>query len=214
LGGHSIWPFVTLFWEGLSGRERSSLPEATILAGNLTYGQASNLLVVGLLLVVAGLLFFGRGSTKTARGYLPLVAVGMLGWNMFLTGMVSRYFLYALALIIASRASIRPGVYYPIVATLSITIFVTVYASIGYAIQDVPHLAPALHSSNNPVTRFVMYLVSVDWFITLSSFANLMVLFWLATETIQFPGSFWGRWRKAVADGSRRLWAKRPAGLG
>jgi hypothetical protein len=185
LGGYSIWPLVTSLLGGQSGLERSAYPEASSLVGGLSYGEVSNLLLAGVLLAVSAVLVMRPQSTQSARGYLPLVALGMLGWSMLTTGMVSRYFIYALALVIASRASLRPPSYYAIVAVLSVTTLVTIYGSFGFAIEDVPHLAPALHASSNVVTRFFMDLYSADWFITLGILANMSALAWLAWEIMR-----------------------------
>jgi hypothetical protein len=198
--GYSIWPLVTGLLEGLSGRTRSLYPEASPLFGGLSYGEASNILVAGLLLAVGALIVTRRRSSQDLADYLPLVAFGMLGWSMLTTGMISRYFIYALALVIASRASLRATPYFAIAGALTVTSFVTQFGAIGFAVRDVPHLAPLLHDSNNPVTGLAMDLYAGDLFITVGVLANTLALVWLGAEVI--PRRLAHRRRTVIAEGT------------
>jgi len=183
LSGYSVWPMVTGVFEGVSGRTRSAYPESSSLIGGITYGEASNVLIACLVLAVAALIV-RRRSTGELADYLPLVAFGMLGWSMLTTGMISRYFIYALALVIVSRPSLRPGPYFAVVGALTVTTFVTQLGAIGFAIRDVPQLAPLLHPSNNSITELAMNLYAADTFITLGVLANLLALVVLGAELI------------------------------
>lgn len=184
LSGYSVWPLVTALSEGVSGRTRSVYPESSPFIGGITYGEASNFLIACLLLAVGALIVTRCRSRGELADYLPVVAFGMLGWSMLTTGMISRYFIYALALVIVSRPSLRPGTYFAAVGALTVTTFVTQMGAIGFAIQDVPQLAPLLHPSNNPVTRLAMSLYAADSFITLGVLANLLALVVLGAEVI------------------------------
>jgi hypothetical protein len=66
-----------------------------------------------------------------------------------------------------------------------LTTLVTQYGSLGFHIDNIPHLMPLLHASNNPVTGFMMDIYSADWFITTGILANMAALGWLAFETFR-----------------------------
>ncbi len=178
-GSYSIWPLVTGFTENVSGLDRGTVPQSTHLIGNITYGGAGNLLVFGLLLSIIGALAL-RKRAASAEVYLPLLALAMFGWSMFTTQMISRYFLYALAFVIVSRASLRGFAYYSVVSVLTVTITVATWASLGLSIEDVPQLASGFHPDNNVLTRWIMDLYGSDWFITAGVIANMAVLLWLS----------------------------------
>jgi hypothetical protein len=181
-GAYNIWPLVTGFFEGQSGLGRLQFPEDSTLINGMGYGQVSNLIFLALVAMIGEFFLFRPKACKSARSYLPLIAVGMLGWSMFLTDMGARYFIYALGLIIASRPGIRTIPFFAIVGVLTVTITITTYGVLGGAIENVPQFAPALHSSNNILTRLVMDLYAADWFITLGVLANLAALILLAVE--------------------------------
>ena len=86
--------------------------------------------------------------------------------------------------------------YLALVGIWTITTLVTMYGSLGSAISGVESLAPLLHSSNNVVTRLFIDLHSSDWFISVGSLANAVVLGWLAVEALRpLPAS----WRRSEA---------------
>ena len=85
----------------------------------------------------------------------------------------------------------------------------SMYGIFGVAIDPAPALAPVLHAGNNAVTRFFINLHSADWFITLGSLANALVIVWLVVATWRVPTPSWARWRNTVADRASWAWAKR-----
>jgi hypothetical protein len=199
LGALSVWPLVTHFAEGVSGLARFRYPSVSPLIGDFTYQRISQLLTLGVVLVVAGALLFRRRSATGMGDCLPLLALGTTAFLMLKTGLAATHFVLGLPLLILCRRSMKSVPYYSLVAIWTITTLVTMYGGLGSAIAGVESMAPALHSSNNPVTRLFMDLYSSDWFITAGSLANTLVLAWLALEVLR-PLLAFRRRREAVLE--------------
>ena len=93
----------------------------------------------------------------------------------------------------------KNGPYLSLVAIWTITSLVTMYGSLGSALARVESMAPLLHSSNNVVTRLFIDVHASDWFITVGSLANTLVLAWLAVEVLR-PLRFSWRLREAMVE--------------
>lgn len=184
-GAYNIWPLVTGLVEGQSGLGRLQFPEDATLVGGLGYGQISNIMMMALVAAIGAVFLLRPKTSRAARNYLPLLALGMLGWSMFLTDMGARYLIYALGLTIASRPALRTIPYFAVVGALTATVTVTTYGVLALAIETVPHLAPALHSSNNPITSLVMDVYGADWFITFGVLVNTGALALLLSEVMR-----------------------------
>jgi len=193
---YNVWPLVTGFLGGESGKDRIYYPGSTPLAGPLTYNDIGDLAFFALFLVIVVSLLFRRGRGASFGDYLPLVAAGMLALLVLRTGISSHHFLLALPLVILCRGSLRNALYYCIVALLTLTTLVSTYGSLGFATSQVEQLAPRLFYGNNPVTRFMMDLFAADWFITVASIANLLVLACLAWVALGPLPAFWRRRRR------------------
>jgi hypothetical protein len=72
------------------------------------------------------------------------------------------------------------------------TTLVAMYGGFGFSIT--PALVPALDAGRNPVTRFFMDLFSADWFISVASFQNIVVLLCLGFVAIPRIPANW-LWR-------------------
>ena len=197
LGALSVWPLVTYFAEGVSGLARFSYPSVSPLVGDLTYQRVSQLLTLGTVLAVAGALVLRRRSATGVGDYLPLLALGTTAFLMLKTGLAATHLLIGLPLLILCRKSMKNGPYLSLVAIWTITSLVTMYGSLGSALARVESMAPLLHSSNNVVTRLFIDVHASDWFITVGSLANTLVLAWLAVEVLR-PMRFSWRPREAV----------------
>lgn len=184
-GAYNIWPLLTGLIEGQSGLGRLQFPEDATLIGGIGYGQVSNILLITLVGAIGAVLFLRPRSNCTARDYVPFLALAMFGWGMLLTDMGARYLIYALGLVIASRPGLRTVPYLAVVGVLTATVTVTTYGVLALAVENVPHLAPGLHSSNNVLTRLVMDAYAADWFITLGVLANTTALAILALESVR-----------------------------
>ena len=203
LGALSVWPLVTYFAEGVSGLARFSYPSVSPLVGDLTYQRISQLLTLGTVLVVAGALLLRRRSATAASDYLPLLALGTTAFLMLKTGLAATHLLIGLPLLILCRRSMKDAPYLSLVGIWTITTLVTMYGSLGSAISGVESLAPLLHSSNNVVTRLFIDLHSSDWFISVGSLANAVVLGWLAVEGLRPLRASWRRSEAAPRSAAR-----------
>jgi hypothetical protein len=180
---YSIWPLVTYAVRGASSLQRSFTPSSEYIVGSVTYQQLGlGLTVLALLLVTVALVVRTRGALDSGR-YLPLVALGICSFLMFVTGVVATHFLLALPFLLLCRRWIGSVAYVYIVAIWTITTLVPMFGDMGIAISasDYPLLAP----SQNDLTRFAVALYSSDRFITVSIVANVCALAWLALLTLR-----------------------------
>jgi len=180
---YSVWPLVTYFRQGASGFYRSFTPSAQSLLGSVTYQRAGLAATAIVLLVVLFVLLRRKREDLLGGAYLPLVALGIVGFLMFMTGLVATHFLLALPFIILCRRWISSGAFFFIVIVWTITTLVPMYGDMGNVIArlDYPLLSP-LH---NRVTRFFVELYSWDRFITFATLANTAVLIWIAVVALR-----------------------------
>ena len=180
---YSIWPLVTYFRQGASGFYRSFTPSAQALVGSLTYQRVGLIATAMVLLAVIFVLLRRKRDGIMNGEYLPLVALGIVGFLMFMTGLVATHFLLALPFIILCRRWISSGAFFFIVIVWTTTTLVPMYGDMGNVIArlDYPLLSP-LH---NGVTRFFVELYSWDRFITFATLANIAVLIWIAVVALR-----------------------------
>jgi hypothetical protein len=175
---YSVWPLVTYIFHGTSGMERAFTPSSGLLAGSLTYQQASQILTVVAMAVVTLALVTRKRSTIDSGGYIPLVAVGVTSFLMLLTGIVATHFLLALPLLLLCRRWMDAVAYCYVVAIWSISTFVPMFGDMGNVVSSSAY--PLLAPDHNVVTRFVVALYAWDRFITVAIVANLCAVIWLA----------------------------------
>ena len=195
-GHYSVWTLPLFFINDESGRTRMWHPSEEPLIGPLSYGETSALLVIGFLLLTGAVLLFRRNLSMSASDYLPIVAVGVLGWLILSTGLISRYFLYGLLFVILTRSSWQGSGYYVVVFIMSVTALVTTWGHFGLDILGNRNLEHAMHPDNDPTTRFFKNLFLANWFITLGTILNIFALVRLTIEVIRPPAPSWWRRRK------------------
>jgi hypothetical protein len=185
-GAYSVWPLVTYLTHGASGLERTFIPSSETLIGPLSYQRASQILTILAMLLTAVGLLVRRGSTLSAGGYIPLIALGITSFLMLLTGIVSTHFLLALPFLVLSWRWIRSDGYFYVVAIWTITSLVTMYGDMGTVLwaEDYPLLAPA----NNAITAFFVNLYSSDRFMTVGVVGNVCAVVWLAFAAFRTRG--------------------------
>jgi hypothetical protein len=184
IGAYSIWPFITHYLDGLTGRMRFFQVITAPAIGGLTYGQLANALVGIVLLGVTALVLGVRRVSHDPRIYISVLALALLAWMMVMPGMAARYFVYPLVLLLLCQVSLRGPIFYLLVGVLSLTTGISVYGSLGYAVNDVPHLAPLFHASSNPITRVIMSLYFNDQFITIATYLNMIIVLFLGIITV------------------------------
>ncbi len=192
LDTYSIWPLADLFASGTAGLDRFTERSATPFIGRFSYQRISQLLTAGVVLVTAAFVLFHRRSSHSLDDYFPLLAVGTVGFLMFMTGLAATHFLLGLPLLILCRRALGSIVYCWCVGIWTMTTLVAMYGGFGFSIT--PALVPALDAGRNPVTRFFMDLFSADWFISVASFQNIVVLLCLGFVAIPRIPANW-LWR-------------------
>jgi hypothetical protein len=175
-GYYSVWTLPLQFLNGQHGLARMWSPSTLFIHGSLTYGQvAASLSVIFVLLVGSLLLIFKRFTARPGQ-YLPLVAFGMIGWLMFTPGLISRYFVYAIALVTVTRKFWGTLTYLWIVATLTLITFVTAFGHLASDFLGNGVTASVLNPTNNELSRVIFELFSDDRFITAGTLANIAIL--------------------------------------
>ncbi len=184
LDAYNIWLLVTRLASAATGLARFHVPSSSALIGALTYQQVSQILVLIVILGMGlGLLVRRRAAAEPGEYLLPL-ALGTMGFLVLKTGLAASHFIIGLPFLILCRKPVGNVAFYSMVGIWTATTFASMYGSLGFAIWDVAYLAPALHDTNNAVTRFFMNLHSADWFITLGATANIAAVVGLAFATI------------------------------
>lgn len=191
LYAYSVWPLADRFASSDFGLDRFSQPAASRFVGPLSYLRAGELLSGAVVFIAGAVLVLLRRSAGTPGDYLPLVALGTMGFLMFKTVVAPTHFILALPLLILCRRALGNSVYFWCIGVLTVTTLVAMYGDFGSGIT--PELVPALAGTNNIVTRFVMDLSSADWFISIAVFQNLVVLICLAVIALQGIPGIWQR---------------------
>jgi Gpi18-like mannosyltransferase len=183
-GYYSVWTIPLQLLNHQDGMNRMWYPRVTPLFGSISYAQAGTFISVAIVLA-AGLLILLRRNAARSGWYLLVVALGMFGWLMVTTNLVSRYFFYGLVLVILCRRSLKDIVYFSSVAALTVIVLVTSWSH--FAIDIIGNLAVGqpLYPKNNAVTRFFLSLFTDDRFITAGSLTNIIILGVLAVMVVR-----------------------------
>jgi len=184
---YSVWPLVTYALQGASGMERAFTPSSGLLIGSLTYQRASQILTVIAIVIVALALAKRKRSAIDSGGYLPLVAVGVAGFLLLLTGVVATHFLLALPLLLICRPWMSPIPYCYVIVAWSLSTLVPMYGDMGAGLSSYAY--PLLAPDRNPVTHFFVALYVWDRFITVAIVANICAIIWLAFLATKPPAS-------------------------
>jgi hypothetical protein len=153
------------------------------LWGGLTYQLAGLIATAVALLAVFFMLLRRRRDDIRSGGYLPLVALGIVAFLLFMTGLVATYFLLALPFVILCRRWMGDVAFFFVVITWTITTLVPMYGDMGNVIAQLDY--PLLSPVHNGVTRFFVELYSSDPFITFATLANIAVLIWIAVAAFR-----------------------------
>jgi len=182
----SIWTLPLLFINGEHGLLRMWSPSTLHLFGSVTYGQAGAALSIVFVIVVGALLFVRRNVlAKPGQQYLPLVAFGLFGWLLITPGLISRYMVYGIVLVILSRGAYSAlGSVYA-VAVVSIAAVMSIYGHLAFDFYGYSGSLNVLSPTNNHVSEFLFSIFSADWFITLASMSNVAVLIVLGIKAWQ-----------------------------
>jgi hypothetical protein len=183
LDAYTVWPLVTLLLHGAAGLERIFTPSAQTFLGGLTYQAAGEITVALAIVGLSAGLVMRRRTLKWNGRYIPLLALGIAIFLMFITGVVATHFLLALPLLILCRRWMNTGSYFFVVLLWTVTTLVPMYGDMGNVIArlDDTMLSP-LH---NDVTRFFVELYSWDPFITFATLANVAVVVWMSIVTFR-----------------------------
>jgi hypothetical protein len=181
----SIWPLITYIARGASGLYRAFTPSSEVLVGSLTYQRLGQILTVVAMLLIGGALLLRKRESLERGGYLPLIALGIASFVMFLTGTLATHFVLALPFLLLCRRWMGGVAYYYVAVIWTITTFVPMYGDMGVLISrlDYPLLAPA----HNPITSFFVSLYGWDRFITVAVVANICAVVWLAYLGLRQP---------------------------
>lgn len=184
LDAYNIWALVTRIAGMATGLGRFQFPSTASLIGALSYQRVSQILVLIVVLGTGLGLLLRRRTALEPGDYLPLLALGTIGFLVLKTGLAATHFIIGLPFLILCRKSLGATASYALVAIWTLTTFASLYGGFGFGIWDLASLAPALHDTNNAMTRFFMNLHSADWFITLGASANIAALVGLAFAAI------------------------------
>lgn len=185
LGANNIWPLVSGVRDGLKGPERWHVPSTAPLAGSFAYLDVGNILFVGAFAILAAAVLLRKGVVRVGTDFLPVIAAGQMAVLMLRTGIASTHFVLLLPLVALSRASLSGFAYYASFTILTLSTLISAYGDLGSALWQVGYLAPAIHHSYNPVTKFVMDLSFADQSITIGALGNTAVLVWLGTKALR-----------------------------
>jgi hypothetical protein len=189
LDAYSIWPLITYVVAQQTGLSSIFYPSTSPLIGQFSYQQISQYLILGLILTAAVILLYNKRLCSAPGGYLPILTLATVGFLFFGTGLAATHYLLALPLLILSRKLLRDDVYYSVIFIWTVTGFLSMYGSLGYAISGVGYLAPRL--SQSVITEAVMALYASELIIAAGILANLSVFVMFAAETwLQLRGRF------------------------
>lgn len=194
----NIWPIISRFTEGFSGQQRFWFPSTMHLVGPFTYSEMANVLTFGMLLLIAVFLVAKHRLILLEGRYIIFIALGILAFLLLRTGTASPHFILALPLVFLSWRSLSNFVYLSVTTILTATTLISVYGGFSLAIWAMKDFMPAIHYENNAVTQLFRSLMFSDWFITLVSYANMVVFFWLGWEALR--ALFGKRAGKAVSQ--------------
>ena len=171
---YNVWTIVSRYAGGAYGLNRFHFDSGAALILGISYTRISELLVMLLVILACSMILMGKIDVKSSN-YFALLAWVVTGFLVLKTGLAGTHFLMGLPFIILSQGALRKVNYFGVVGIWTITTFISMYASLGHSISQMPAWAQTLHQSHNVVTRLVMDLHGLDAFITLSALANIVV---------------------------------------
>jgi hypothetical protein len=175
-GYYSIWTLPLLLVNGLHGLQRMWWPPSETLVGSWNYGQIGAVLSVGVVLGAGALLLFGSKKSMQGGQYLPVVALGMLGWLLVTPNLISRYLVYAILAVILCRAAFSLAGYLAAVGVLTVATVVGTFGQLAMDYLGYSGGLNVLSPTNNSVSAFFFGIFSADWFITFASVSSIAVL--------------------------------------
>jgi hypothetical protein len=184
-GNFSAWPIPLLLISGDHGLERMWAPSTQVLSGPVTYGQLGAALSITFLLAVGAILLVSSRASTQPGQYIPLVGFGLLGWLLVTPGVISRYLLYAVVLVILSRQVFTLTGYLSVVGVLTATTLAGIYGQLALDFLGYSGSLNVLSPTNNAISGFLFGLFATDWFITLASLSNVVVLITLGARAWQ-----------------------------
>lgn len=184
-GYYSVWTLPLEFVNGQHGLARMWSSSNQMIFGSVTYGTIAATLSIALVLAVGSVILLARSSLARSSQYLPLVAFGVLGWLMLTPGLISRYFIYAIATLILCRAAFSIAIYLWIVGPLTAITLVTTYGHIALDFLGYGTTSSPLSPLNNVISRSVFDLFSDDRFITAGTVVNIAILVMVGARAFQ-----------------------------
>ena len=175
-GYYSIWTLPLLLVSGQHNLGRMWSPSTQQLFGSLTYGQVGAGASVLFLIALAAVILLRRTVTQKPGQYLPFLAFGMLGWLMVTPGLISRYFVYAIVLIILCRKVFSTPQYLWVLAPLTVVTCVTAYGHLALDFLGYTGNVSLMSPTNNGFSEAVFSLFESDWFISLGTLTNIAIL--------------------------------------
>jgi hypothetical protein len=160
-------------------------PSTQLIVGSVTYAQAGTVLSVAFILLVGAVLMLIRVPSVRPGRYLPLVAFGVLGWLMLTPGLISRYFIYAIAAVILCRHAFSLASYLSIVCWLTVVTLLTSFGHIGLDFLGYGTTTSFVNPLNNGISRWLFALFSDDRMVTVGTLANTLVLVTLGVKAAQ-----------------------------
>jgi hypothetical protein len=188
LDAFSFWPLVTLFQAGQFGLNRIFYPSDNPLIGSITYHQAGLGVALVVLVGAIAMIALRPKPNLVAGGYLPVVAFGVAGFLMFVTGLAATHFILALPFILLCRPWLSARAYYSIVAGWSLTTVLAMYGILAVDLARADYLHQPLFGQHSPfvsVTSFVGQLYTWDRTITVGVLINTLVFLALTLAAIQ-----------------------------
>ena len=172
--GYNLWPLVTQSVSGQSGKARLYYPASRSVWGPFSYSSLGTLLLV-ITLAMLGLTLALASRRLRPGGVLPFLLAATLALLVLKTGVSTHHFVLAIGLLIPCLGFITPPAYAAMVIAVTVTTFVSLWGSLGYALQAAPKLYPLLDAEHNTLTAAFMNLFNSDVFITAATIANLAV---------------------------------------
>jgi hypothetical protein len=155
---------------------------------------------------IAGALVLVRQKSHIAQGaYIPVVALAITGFLMFMTGISSAHFILALPFIILSVRWVRPATYFAIVGVWSLTTLITMWGILGIDLARADYLGMPLFGTGNglrSLTRSIASVYAWDRFITVGAIANCLVVLIVGAAVIR---SHFSKRLTLVGDSALRM---------
>jgi hypothetical protein len=178
LDAYSLWPLVTFVAAGRTSLDRMFYPSNSTLLGQLSY-QHAGMILTALVLAGAIALLVARRRSVADGGYVPIVAIGIGGFLMFMTGLAATHFILALPFILLSRRWLGPPAYLSIIAGWSATTLIAMYGILAVDLAKADYLQAPLFGQTGSLSHlssWIAELYSSDRFITVGVVVNVAVL--------------------------------------